>query len=512
VLRTARATAGSAPFYAFISTTAVYQAWNTRDWTSRPLPGPARQTRTGTRPTSGNCPFTKRGCELAVEQAYGPGACLIARAGSIVGPHDNLGQLPWWLTRIAAGGRVIAPGDPPAACSSSTRVTSRIRAGPGRGTGRRHPQRRPGRAEHHDGPADRQLREGDRFRCHPVWMDEDFLLSHGVQPWAEAPAMDPGHAGHHRILGPCPAPPRKAAGLRPPPVRRLGPGHLGVAAVRAARSRPAPSTPPFGLASGKEQQVLAVWDSQPLRAADPPRFVMPGPKSEDRRPGPGSQRATGMCLHVDRREFGGGDRPPLARTLGRARLTAASLRVVEQLQALRGAPTGVLRTKARPTTSRQPEVAGQQPGGDAERSAYRLLRTVWTTAPALAVRARPVRRTAPEPGRHGHITDGGSPESRLELRTRWSAGGDSGGASRVGPPGEVPCSSWVNVGLFRAASLRTRRAPFNAPGSPAIYAACAAGFAWIWSWQAAQTMSVLRRILAMRAAHAGCPGPGSRAS
>jgi 2'-hydroxyisoflavone reductase len=29
-----------------------------------------------------------------------------------VGPHDNLGQLPWWLTRIAKGGRVIAPGDP----------------------------------------------------------------------------------------------------------------------------------------------------------------------------------------------------------------------------------------------------------------------------------------------------------------------------------------------------------------------------------------------------------------
>ena len=29
VLRTARATAGSAPFYAFVSTTAVYQAWNT---------------------------------------------------------------------------------------------------------------------------------------------------------------------------------------------------------------------------------------------------------------------------------------------------------------------------------------------------------------------------------------------------------------------------------------------------------------------------------------------------
>ena len=66
----------------------------------------------------------------------------------------------------------------------------------------------------------------------------------------------------------------------------------------------------------------------------------------------------------------------------------------------------------------------------------------------------------------------------------------------------------MNPGLFRAASLQTRRAAFTAPGFPAIYAACATGLAWTCSWQEAQTMSVLRRILAMRAAHAGWPGPG----
>ena len=53
---------------------------------------------------------------------------------------------------------------------------------------------------------------------------------------------------------------------------------------------------------------------------------------------------------------------------------------------------------------------------------------------------------------------------------------------------------------------------FRASGSPAIYAACATGFAWIQSWQAAQTMSVLRRIFAMRAAHTGWPGPGAPSS
>ena len=34
------------------------------------------------------------------------------RAGLICGPHDNVFRLPWWVRRIAQGGRVPAPGDP----------------------------------------------------------------------------------------------------------------------------------------------------------------------------------------------------------------------------------------------------------------------------------------------------------------------------------------------------------------------------------------------------------------
>jgi nucleoside-diphosphate-sugar epimerase len=53
----------------------------------------------------------KRGSELAVESAFGEGAVL-ARAGPIVGPHEDLGRLPFWLLRIAAGGPRLAPGPP----------------------------------------------------------------------------------------------------------------------------------------------------------------------------------------------------------------------------------------------------------------------------------------------------------------------------------------------------------------------------------------------------------------
>src|SRR5262249_38076280 len=38
-----------------------------------------------------------------------PGRNLIARPGLIIGPHENVGRLPWWLTRIARGGQVLAP-------------------------------------------------------------------------------------------------------------------------------------------------------------------------------------------------------------------------------------------------------------------------------------------------------------------------------------------------------------------------------------------------------------------
>ena len=51
----------------------------------------------------------KRGGELAATEVFGDRA-LLARAGLILGPRENIGRLPWWLTRIARGGPVLAPG------------------------------------------------------------------------------------------------------------------------------------------------------------------------------------------------------------------------------------------------------------------------------------------------------------------------------------------------------------------------------------------------------------------
>ncbi|WP_175411079.1 NAD-dependent epimerase/dehydratase family protein [Streptomyces sp. TRM64462] len=52
----------------------------------------------------------KRGGELAAASVFGPTRTLLARAGLILGPWENIGRLPWWLNRVARGGPVLAPG------------------------------------------------------------------------------------------------------------------------------------------------------------------------------------------------------------------------------------------------------------------------------------------------------------------------------------------------------------------------------------------------------------------
>ncbi|TDD52369.1 reductase [Nonomuraea terrae] len=50
----------------------------------------------------------KAGAELGAVAAFG-GRALLARAGLVLGPYENIGRLPWWLNRIARGGPVVAP-------------------------------------------------------------------------------------------------------------------------------------------------------------------------------------------------------------------------------------------------------------------------------------------------------------------------------------------------------------------------------------------------------------------
>nr|WP_296765743.1 NAD-dependent epimerase/dehydratase family protein [Rhodococcus sp. (in: high G+C Gram-positive bacteria)] len=52
---------------------------------------------------------TKAGAEKGVRRVFGDRS-LIVRPGLILGPYENIGRLPWWLTTIADGGRTPVPG------------------------------------------------------------------------------------------------------------------------------------------------------------------------------------------------------------------------------------------------------------------------------------------------------------------------------------------------------------------------------------------------------------------
>ncbi|MEV0744670.1 NAD-dependent epimerase/dehydratase family protein [Streptomyces sp. NBC_01220] len=104
----ARLLSGRAAHYAYVSSRSVYD-----------YPAPAGLSEDGplvegaSPDADGDVPYAqaKLGGELAVQDAFGDRA-LMARAGLIIGPWENVGRLPWWLTRIARGGPVLAPGTP----------------------------------------------------------------------------------------------------------------------------------------------------------------------------------------------------------------------------------------------------------------------------------------------------------------------------------------------------------------------------------------------------------------
>ncbi|MFE7124517.1 NAD-dependent epimerase/dehydratase family protein [Streptomyces sp. NPDC057617] len=105
VLAAARLLADRAGRYAYISSRSVYE---------QPTPAGLDEDGplvTGASPEAGQTDYAqdKLGGELAAEAVFGDRALLV-RAGLILGPWENIGRLPWWLSRIARGGPVLAPG------------------------------------------------------------------------------------------------------------------------------------------------------------------------------------------------------------------------------------------------------------------------------------------------------------------------------------------------------------------------------------------------------------------
>lgn len=98
VRRTAELLSGRAGHYAYVSSRSVYAGTEHEKAEQAPLVDPADEGYAGDK---------LRGEQGA---AVFDGPVLLARAGLILGPYEDVGRLPWWLNRLAQGGPTLAPG------------------------------------------------------------------------------------------------------------------------------------------------------------------------------------------------------------------------------------------------------------------------------------------------------------------------------------------------------------------------------------------------------------------
>jgi 2'-hydroxyisoflavone reductase len=99
----ARHLSASVGHYGFVSSVSVYL-----DWPATAVDETGRVKPMGHEDSYG---AGKVAAEVAAEAAM-PGRVMVSRPGLIAGPYENIGRVPYWLRRVAAGGEVLAPGDP----------------------------------------------------------------------------------------------------------------------------------------------------------------------------------------------------------------------------------------------------------------------------------------------------------------------------------------------------------------------------------------------------------------
>jgi 2'-hydroxyisoflavone reductase len=134
----------------------------------------------------------KRGGELAAIREYGADRTLLARAGLILGPYEDVGRLPWWLGRIARGGPVVAPGDPGRGLQyvDARDLAAWMLDNLVRGT--------TGAIDTVSPPGFTTIRSlleaciaATGSDAHLVWVPEDVLEEEGAEPWTQLPCWVP---------------------------------------------------------------------------------------------------------------------------------------------------------------------------------------------------------------------------------------------------------------------------------------------------------------------------------
>ena len=242
--------------YGYVSTRSVYASWpDGADETTPVVPAD---------PDAESVDYStdKRGAELALERELGAEQVAFFRAGGILGPEENIGRLPWWLSRLARGGPILAPGpaDLPLQyidIRDLARFAWDVLAGGG------------------CGPFDTVSESGhttmgeflsivnevanDRTGSPPaelVWIDPDWLLERGVTPWREVPIWAPRS---HRFGGlhTSDTARAQAAGLVCRPVAETIADTWQ--SMRLGRTPAEPVVAGLGMRADTEARLLAEW-------------------------------------------------------------------------------------------------------------------------------------------------------------------------------------------------------------------------------------------------------------
>lgn len=201
----------------------------------------------------------KRGGELAVLDAFGPENSLLVRCGLILGPYENIGRLPWWLTRIAAGGPVLAPGPRGLPLQYldvrdlAEWTLSAAEAGLGGPYNLVSPQGHTSMGELLDACA-----EVTGGRADLRWTDPETVLAAGIEPWTQLPVWVPPASDLHGALHAVDVSRAIASGLRNRPVRETVADTWSWLGSRGGTAPLRPDRPPVGLDPAVEAKVLGV--------------------------------------------------------------------------------------------------------------------------------------------------------------------------------------------------------------------------------------------------------------
>ncbi|WP_405582894.1 NAD-dependent epimerase/dehydratase family protein [Streptomyces sp. NBC_01190] len=143
----------------------------------------------------------KRASELAVLDAFGDRGLLV-RPGLILGPHENIGRLPWWLNRIARGGDVLAPGprDNPLQFVDARDLAAFTLDGLAAGlAGPYNVVSEPGHTTMGELLAECVRVTGSPARLR--WAEPAVIEAAGIAPWTELPVWVPPGKEHDGIHG-----------------------------------------------------------------------------------------------------------------------------------------------------------------------------------------------------------------------------------------------------------------------------------------------------------------------